>query len=97
MIHYASKVSSGGLYARRIGGWLVNWAAHASCVLEALEPALHERRSIHRGHLVNHSSRGSQYVSIRYTYGLAEAGIRNSKETASGKAGAVHPRQTAWP
>jgi putative transposase len=32
----------------------------------------------HRGGLVHHSDRGSQYVSIRYTERLAEAGIEPS-------------------
>ena len=35
-----------------------------SFVLDALEQALHDRRPIHRGGLVHHSDRGSQYVSI---------------------------------
>ncbi len=65
-------------YARRIVGWRVSWTAHASFVLDALEQALHERRSVHRGGLVHHSDRGSQYVSIRYTERLAEAGIEPS-------------------
>ncbi|CAM5186233.1 transposase [Bosea thiooxidans] len=65
-------------YARRIVGWRVSRTAHASFVLDALEQALHERRPIHRGGLVHHSDRGSQYVSIRYTERLAEAGIEPS-------------------
>ncbi len=47
-------------------------------VLDALEQALHDRRSIHRGGLVHHSDRGSQYISIRYTERLAEAGVEPS-------------------
>lgn len=62
-------------YARRIVGWRVSRTAHASFVLDALEQALHERRPVHRGGLVHHSDRGSQYVSIRYTERLAEAGV----------------------
>ena len=58
-------------YARRIVGWRVSRTAHASFVLDALEQALHDRRPIHRGGLVHHSDRGSQYVSIRYTERLA--------------------------
>ncbi|ESY79388.1 transposase [Mesorhizobium sp. LNHC221B00] len=54
-------------YARRIVGWRVSRTAHASFVLDALEQALHERRPVHRGGLVHHSDRSSQYVSIRYT------------------------------
>ena len=65
-------------YARRIVGWRVSRTAHASFVLDALEQALHERRPVHRGGLVHHSDRGSQYVSIRYTERLAEAGIEPS-------------------
>ena len=52
-------------YARRIVGWRVSRTAHAGFVLDALEQALHERRPLHRGGLVHHSDRGSQYVSIR--------------------------------
>ena len=65
-------------YARRIVGWRVSRTAHASFVLDALEQALHERRPTHRGGLVHHSDRGSQYVSIRYTERLAEAGVEPS-------------------
>ena len=65
-------------YARRIVGWRVSRTAHAGFVLDALEQALHERRPLHRGGLVHHSDRGSQYVSIRYTERLAEAGIEPS-------------------
>ncbi|MET4312760.1 transposase InsO family protein [Bradyrhizobium sp. RT4b] len=43
--------------------------------------ALHDRRPVHRGGLVHHSDRGSQsaqYVSIKYTERLAEAGVEPS-------------------
>jgi len=65
-------------YARRIVGWRVSRTAHANFVLDALEQALHERRPTHRAGLVHHSDRGAQYVSIRYTERLAEAGIEPS-------------------
>jgi transposase InsO family protein len=65
-------------YARRIVGWRVSRTAHANFVLDALEQALYERRPAHRGGLVHHSDRGSQYVGIRYTERLAEAGIEPS-------------------
>ena len=65
-------------YARRIVGWRASRTAHTSFVLDALEQAIHERRPAHRGGLVHHSDRGSQYVSIRYTERLAEAGIEPS-------------------
>jgi putative transposase len=65
-------------FARRIVGWRVSRTAHAGFVLDALEQALHDRRPVHRGGLVHHSDRGSQYVSIKYTERLAEAGIEPS-------------------
>jgi len=65
-------------YARRIVGWRVSRTAHASFVLDALEQALHERRPARKTGLVHHSDRGAQYVSIRYTERLAEAGIEPS-------------------
>ena len=66
------------VYARYIVGWRVSRTAHASFVLDALEQAIHERRPVHRGGLVHRSDRGSQYVSIRYSERLAEAGIEPS-------------------
>ncbi len=65
-------------FARRIVGWRVSRSTRADFVLDALEQALHERRSLNRGGLVHHSDRGRQYVSIRYTERLAEAGIEPS-------------------
>ncbi len=66
------------VYARYIVGWCVSRTAHASFVLDALEQALQDRRPVHRGGLVHHSARGSQYVSIKHTERLAEAGIEPS-------------------
>jgi len=66
------------VYARRIVGWRASRTAHAGFVLDALEQALHERRPVQDGGLVHHSDRGSQYVSIKYTERLAEAGIEPS-------------------
>ena len=65
-------------YAKRIVGWRASRTGHASFVLNALEQALHARRPAHRGGLIHHSDRGSQYVSIKYTERLAEAGIEPS-------------------
>ncbi len=62
-------------YARRIVGWRVSRSAHASFVLDALEQALHNRKPVSGGGLVHHSDRGVQYVSIKYTERLAEAGL----------------------
>ena len=47
-------------------------------VLDALEQALYDRRPQGDGALIHHSDRGSQYVSIRYSERLAEAGIEPS-------------------
>jgi transposase InsO family protein len=66
------------VYARRIVGWRASRTAHASFVLDALEQALHQRRPARRTGLVHHSDRGSQYLSIKYTERLAEAGIEPS-------------------
>src|SRR3569833_422474 len=66
------------VFARRIIGWRVSRTAHAGFVLDALEQALHERRPLRGGGLVHHSDRGVQYVSIKYTERLADAGIEPS-------------------
>ena len=71
------------VYARYIVGWRVSRTAHAGFVLDALEQAIHERRPAHRGGLVHHSDRGSQYLSIKYTERLAEAGIEPSVGSVS--------------
>ena len=65
-------------FARRIVGWRASRTAHAGFVLDALEQALHDRRPVHSGGLVHHSDRGVQYVSIKYTERLAEAGVEPS-------------------
>ena len=65
------------VYARRIVGWKVSGSARTDFVLDALEQALHDRRPT-QGGLIHHSDRGVQYVSIRYTERLAEAGIEPS-------------------
>jgi putative transposase len=66
------------VYARFIVGWRVSRTAHAGFVLDALEQAIHDRKPVSRGGLVHHSDRGSQYLSIKYTERLAEAGIEPS-------------------
>ena len=65
------------VFARRIVGWRVSRTAHADFVLDALEQALHDRRP-RKGGLIHHSDRGGQYVAIRYTERLLEAGIEPS-------------------
>ena len=66
------------VFARRIVGWRASRTAHAGFVLDALEQALHERWPAHGGDLIHHSDRGSQYLSIKYTERLGEAGIEPS-------------------
>ena len=66
------------VYARYIVGWRVSRTAHAGFVLDALEQAIHDRRPVNKGGLIHHSDRGSQYLSIKYTERLAEAGIEPS-------------------
>jgi transposase InsO family protein len=65
-------------YARKIVGWRVSTSAHAGFVLDALEQAVHDRHPGKGTGLVHHSDRGSQYLSIKYTERLAEAGIEPS-------------------
>ena len=65
-------------YARRIVGWRVSSTPHAGFVLDALEQAVHDRRPVKAMGLVHHSDRGSQYLSIKYTERLADAGIEPS-------------------
>ena len=61
------------VFARRIVGWRVDRSMKTELVLDALEQALWARKN--RFELIHHSDRGSQYLSIRYTERLAEAGI----------------------
>ncbi len=65
-------------YARRIVGWRASSTAHAGFVLDALEQALHDRRPVQGSGLIHHSDRGVQYLSIKYTERLAEAGVEPS-------------------
>jgi len=66
------------VFARRIVGWRASRTAHAGFVLDALEQALHDRQPVHGAGLVHHSDRGSQYLSIKYTERLKDAGVEPS-------------------
>jgi putative transposase len=66
------------VFARYIVGWKVSRSARTDFVLDALEQALYARRPASHEGLIHHSDRGVQYVSIRYTERLAEAGIEPS-------------------
>ena len=66
------------VFARCIVGWRVSDSMRTDFVLDALEQALHARQPERDGALIHHSDRGSQYVSIRYSERLAQAGIEPS-------------------
>jgi transposase InsO family protein len=66
------------VFARRIVGWRVSASLRTDFVLDALEQAIYDRRSDVRTDLVHHSDRGTQYLSMRYTDRLADAGIAPS-------------------
>ena len=64
------------VFARRIIGWRAARSMHTELVLDALEQALWSRSGA-KG-VIHHSDRGSQYLSIRYSERLAEAGVELS-------------------
>jgi putative transposase len=66
------------VFARRIVGWRASSSLATDFVLDALEQAIYDRRGGGVDDLVHHSDRGTQYVSMRYTGRLAEAGINPS-------------------
>ena len=66
------------VFARRIVGWRVSTAMTTDLVLDALEQALYARQPERDATLVHHSDRGSQYVCVRYSERLSEAGIEPS-------------------
>ena len=65
------------VFSRSIVGWRVSPSLRADLALDALEMALWARGADHPD-LVHHSDRGVQYLSIRYTERLAEAGATGS-------------------
>jgi putative transposase len=65
------------VFARRIVGWKVSSSMRTDFVLDALEQAIY-RRQCEQPRLVHHSDRGVQYLSLRYTERLNEAGIAPS-------------------
>ena len=97
------------VFARCIVGWRVSRSMQTDFVLDALEQALCDRQPERDRSLIHHSDRGSQYVSIRYSERLAQAGIESSvgskgdsydnalAETINGlyKAELIH-RRTPW-
>ena len=96
------------VFSRYIVGWRVSHSMTTDFVLDALEQALYARQP-DRGNLIHHSDRGSQYLSIRYSERLDDAGIAPSvgskgdsydnamAETVNGlyKAEVIH-RRNSW-
>lgn len=66
------------VFARSIVGWRVSASLATDFVLDALEQAIYDRCGTDVQHLIHHSDRGTQYLSMRYTERLAEAGIAPS-------------------
>jgi transposase InsO family protein len=66
------------VFSRRIVGWRASASMRTDLALDALEQAIYDRCDDDTGDLVHHSDRGSQYLSIRYTERLADAGIECS-------------------
>ena len=58
--------------------WQVINSMHTEFVLDALEQTLYARQPERDGELIHHSDRSSQYVSIRHSERLVEAGIEPS-------------------
>jgi transposase InsO family protein len=69
------------VFARKIVGWRVSTSMSTQFVLDALDQAIFQRKSLKNRGLIHHSDRGSQYLSITYTERLAEAGIDPSVGT----------------
>jgi len=63
------------VFARRIVGWRVSTSMTTRFVLDALDQAIWQRKTLDNKSLVHHSDRGSQYLSIKYTERLAQAEI----------------------
>ena len=63
------------VFSRYVVGWQASRSLHADLALNALEMAMWRRRGRTLDGLVHHSDRGVQYLAIRYTERLAEAGV----------------------
>jgi putative transposase len=77
------KTHSGWVYvafvvdvcSRFVVGWQASRSLRTDLALDALEMALWARRAVSLPGLIHHSDRGVQYLAIRYTERLAEAGV----------------------
>lgn len=66
------------VFARRLVGWRVSSSLRTDFVLDALDQAIYERCGDDIGDLIHHNDRGSQYLAMRYTDRLTDAGIEPS-------------------
>ena len=62
------------VFSRYIVGWKVSTTLRAELALDALEMAIWSRGTTDLKGLIHHSDRGVQYLAIRYTERLADAG-----------------------
>jgi hypothetical protein len=81
--------------APRIVERRVSCTAHADCVLDALDQALHDRSP--KARMIHHSDRGSRDLSIRDTERLAEAGSEPSAVSATAQPAPTKPGDDAVP
>ena len=66
------------VFSRYVVGWQASRSLRTDLALDALEMAILARRGEHLDGLIHHSDRGVQYLAIRYTERLAEAGVVTS-------------------
>ena len=66
------------VFSRAIVGWRVSSSLRAELALDALEMAIWSRRTANLGGLVHHSDRSVQYLAVRCTERLADAGAVTS-------------------
>jgi putative transposase len=66
------------VFSRFVVGWQASRSLRSDLALDALEMAMFARRDRNLDGLIHHSDRGVQYLAIRYTERLGEAGVVNS-------------------
>ncbi len=66
------------VFSRYVVGWQTSTSLRSDLAIDALEMAIHGRKDTGLDGLIHHSDRGVQYLCIRYTERLAEAGVVNS-------------------
>jgi putative transposase len=66
------------VFSRCVAGWQTSTSLRSDLAIDALEMAIYARSDRDLDGLVHHSDRGLQYLAIRYTERLAEAGVVNS-------------------